>query len=128
MLSRFDPKGDRHAEPRLLVYGRGDQFTLSEGLDYEVHGIVVYDGLVASLIVDDDSYLEWVPNYLLEIIDPRIPDSWICSIFGQQVPSLVLGPPVVAASQEDYERLVDQDSQKIADFWKWLRARRDREA
>ena len=86
---------------------------LTPGREYEVHGIAVYEGVVAFLVIDDLDYPGWKPAWLFRPTDRSLPKDWICNTLPDW-PELLIGPGFIADSQDAYAQMVELDATQVA--------------
>ena len=98
------------------------QHFVTSGLEYEVHALVVHEGVVSVQIVNDLKWPHWSPVWAFDVIDRTLPDDWICSVL-KNGSWLVLGPTFLAATAEDYDAMVDLEADKQTQFWRRVRSR-----
>jgi len=106
--------------PELEAREPADQIHLTEGREYDVHAICVFEGTLDLQIIDDLTYPSWQSVWYFETVDRSIPPDWICSIFGGE-PSLVIGPEFVARDIASYEAMVSLEKDQVEEFWKRVR-------
>jgi len=98
------------------------QVFISTGTEYEVHALVVFEGGVHFQVVDDLPMINWYPMWYFEVVDPTIPDDWICNLF-DDVLQMVLGPDFVARDEASYNSMVELEWDATDKFWARLKAR-----
>lgn len=82
------------------------------GSEYEVHALSVFSRVTFLLIVDDLGMFSWLPAWLFEVSERRMPTDWIVSLFNDD-PSAVIGPPLIAENLETYSRFVEQEPELV---------------
>ena len=85
---------------------------LTEHKPYIVHSVVVYQGIVFYLIIDDDNSPNWEPAWLFDMSDSKIPMDWTCGVYDDW-PNLVLGPEFITVSQDAYRQLVEREPERL---------------
>jgi hypothetical protein len=94
---------------------RGQTF-ISLGKEYEVQALVVFDGQAYVQIVDDIRHIGWYSAWFFDAVDPSISTDWICTISDTRV-QMIMGPPFIARSEEEYSRMVELDPDLVELFW-----------
>lgn len=100
------------------------QTFLSEGKQYEVHAVSVYDGVCFLLVVDDLSSPSFEPRALFDVRDSSIPSDWICNTFPTGPVQMVMGPEFIARDVDSYDGMIDQREEQVARFWARIQAAR----
>jgi hypothetical protein len=112
---------DTSAIPENIKIYLGQSFVTPDR-EYEVHAVVVYNGVVLFQVVDDLGDPNWRPAMLFDVVDASVPDDWICTSFREQ-PTLLLGPEFVAKDIDAYERMVELEASQVDCFWKRIDSR-----
>jgi len=101
---------------------------LRPGDKHEAHSVAVYEGRSSFLIVEgkDRDRTCWYPAWFFDVVDPQCADDWILMTFREE-PSLVIGPPCVAASIENYVAIASCEYPQYGQFWERLRQRTPKE-
>jgi hypothetical protein len=104
------------------------QIFLTPDEEYEAHAVSVYDGIVFVLIVDDLDTPSFEPRTLFDVVDPCIPDDWICNSFPTGPVQLIMGPPFVAKDLASNNAMADQDWGVVQLFWRRIDVQKTAEA
>ncbi len=128
MRVRFrNPSRDSYSDNVARFYSPR-QTHLSTTLDYEVHAVSVYDGIVFLLIFDDHRFDKFAPHVLFDVVDPSIPSDWICNTFPTDPVQLVMGPPFLAKDLRSYRGLIGRDGGQFDVLLQRLYAQEEAEA
>jgi hypothetical protein len=104
--------------PEEAVHATPGQVFVSNGREYVVHCVSVYNNITFVQIVDDVQTPIFLPRVLFDVVDPSVPGDWICNVFAEGPVQMVLGPPHTAASLQAYVSMVDQDASQVERFWR----------
>lgn len=107
----------RYSPPAVAESATPGQVFIKVGQLYDVHAVAVFDGCPMLQIVDDIRYPAWYPAWLFDVVEPSIPDDWVCKVFREE-PSLVLGPEFIAKSIDSYADMVELVPDQVDRFWK----------
>ena len=101
------------------------QIFVVPGIEYDVHAVVAFQGMVHFLMVwDIDPPLPgWDPAWLFDVVDASIPNDWICASFHTE-PQLLIGPEFIARGHQEYTDMVELVPWQVARFWKYVESRR----
>jgi hypothetical protein len=117
-----NPKQGTYSQDEAF-YVSPSQIFLSTVKDYEVHAVSVYDKIAFVQIVDDNDTPIFLPRVLFDVIDPCVPDDWICNVFPDGPVQLVVGPPFVAKDLISYNAMIDQEGAQVERFWRRIESR-----
>ncbi|MBN1607545.1 MAG: hypothetical protein JW940_12990 [Polyangiaceae bacterium] len=101
----------------IAPYTKESQTFLTVGREYRVHGLAIFGGCPAMLVVNDSRSPSWEASWLFDVVDPSIPGDWICNAFHAE-PSMVLGPAFFARNLASYEAMVELEAEQVDRFWK----------
>ena len=91
--------------------------TLKQGSVYSVYGISLYKGVLAYLIVGENTdYPSWYPAELFEVTDNQIPFEWSFEFFKNLDLKAVLGYKELVLSDDHYDNLMERDEKAIRIF------------
>ncbi len=107
----------------VAMYVNREQVHITPGTEYMVHALVVFDGVTLFQVVDDLGYPSWKPTWLFGASDDSLDEDWICSVFPDDGPQVVIGPRFLAQDITSYSRMVELESGQVERFWKRLDAR-----
>lgn len=107
--------------PRLEPYLR--QSFITQGKEYDVHAVALFEGDLMVLVIDDLEYTSWRPVWLFDMCDSSIPVDWICNMFHDE-PAMVLGPEFIAKGIDTYSQMVEHDAAQVQRFWERIDALR----
>ena len=90
--------------------------------EYEVHGVVVFDGIAFFQFVDDLDDPNWMPSWCFSPTDPAPAQDWICNAIssGDGQTLFLLGPEFVVRDEAAYDAMVSLDPEQVHRFWKRL--------
>lgn len=95
-------------------------FAVTLGRNYHVFGVTTLLGTAWYYILNDDGHEwpAWVPAPLFDVVDGRLPASWIVGYFrfSRESQYPMVSFPEWATDHEFYERLVDGDSEAVRVF------------
>jgi len=61
---------------RGLFYTERSVFHVTEGLDYEVYGLSLFNAGLVVLLKDDSGVPNWYPVEFFTVLDGKIPEGW----------------------------------------------------
>ncbi len=101
-------------------YVRGQENYFSVGQEYPVYGVLFRQGVPWFLICERDNDKYPTPHFgvFFELADCQIPPYWSLALGPSNVGKVALLPDQWAKDSSFLERLVDEDQQAIADFFK----------
>jgi hypothetical protein len=110
----------RHVErdkfpPEVAEVAPVGQVHVTPGRTYEVQALTVFESLVWIQIEDDLGYPAWIPARYFEVLDPQVPDDWICNVMEGSQP-IVLGPAFLAQSEETYRQMLELEPKQVEAF------------
>ncbi|MCX7806883.1 MAG: hypothetical protein N3A38_17100 [Planctomycetota bacterium] len=73
---------------------------------------------LAFQIIDDAGFQAWLPAFLFEIVDRKLPSDWEANLFPDG--NFVIGPSFVVESPEAYDAMVESDPEAMKKFWERL--------
>lgn len=88
---------------------------------YKVYGIILYEEGLKYLIYDDYDMANWYSAELFEVVDHKMPNTWLHRYFGisdEISLSAIQGYHELVFSQEHYNGLLDQDREDVDLFYK----------
>ena len=109
--------------PSVAMYVNREQAHITPGTEYMVHALVVFGGVTLLQVVDDLGYPSWKPAWLFGAADNSLDEDWICSVFPDDEPQLVIGPRFLAQDLASYSQMVELEPEQVKRFWKRLEAR-----
>lgn len=113
--------------PAVAMYANPEQVHLKPGSDYTVHALAVFGEITHFQVVDELGYPSWKPSWLFDLSDPTLPEDWVCGVFPDGDPQLILGPAFLARDHDAYSRMVEMDAEQVRRFWERLDRLREEE-
>lgn len=117
MRARFRGIAFATYPPNEAIYVSPSQVFLKGGTEYEVHAVSVYNRVTFLLVIDDLQTPVFLPRVLFAVVDPRVPDDWLCNVFPEGPVQLVIGPAFVAKDLAAYNGMVDQERLQVEALW-----------
>jgi hypothetical protein len=112
--------GDAPPQLKKLGWGAKTQFLFTVNSEYLVHAIAVCDGIATLMLVNDANWPQWVPSWATQVTEARLPEDWICTPSDSD-PTLLMGPPFIAKSTQDFSKMVELEPEQQALFWERVR-------
>jgi hypothetical protein len=109
----------------VALYVNPGQVRLTPGSEYVIHALAVFGGIAHVQVIDDLGYPGWRPAWLFSFADSTMPKDWICSVFPDGDPQVIVGPRFVAQDQDAYSRMVELQAEQVSRFWERLDRLRD---
>jgi hypothetical protein len=98
-----------------------NQRFVTEGKEYDVYAIAVFNGVVLLQTVDDLGYPAWTPHVIFDVSDSSVPRDWICNVLPEQAEddvSMLIGPEFLAKDLPSYVAMVELEADQVDRFWK----------
>lgn len=96
------------------------QVFVTAGRRYEVFAVSVFEGQAGFQVVDDLKYPAWLPAVLFDLEDTTLPPDWICNVFPDDDPQVIMGPRFLAQNLAAYSRMVELETEQVRRFWQRL--------
>jgi len=113
--------GPRVAPAYGSTYGRSPEFRLTQGREYEVYGLALFEKGPAFLVRNDRRYPEWYATSVFEVLDSEVPAEWRAGRGDGY--ELVLAYPELAASGTEMAELVEVRQDALRAFARQVQAR-----
>jgi hypothetical protein len=126
MNVRADRRHRHECPDWASCYIQGDGADIIIGDHYDVHAVVVFDGIVFYLIVGVSGHPQWLPAILFSFSTLSVADDWIYTIvdtIGFHGVSLIAGPEFIAKDIASYTAMVEMDPVQVDRFWKRVASR-----
>src|SRR5262245_57154712 len=96
---------------------------ISEGKEYDVHAMSVFQGkLFLQIIYDEESHFPtWAPGWIFDVVDSSLPSDWICTLLTGAV-QMVVGPFFLAKDEESYGEMIELHPGQVKNFWDRIEA------
>jgi hypothetical protein len=114
--------GDAHPqELGVLGYAEGTRIDVQYGREYVVFGIMLWQGLIHYLVLNDQTRRpDWEPACLFEVVNGRLPGTWFYR-YAWQHPNVpikaVLGyQELVESGGQHYVDLIEREPQALRIF------------
>lgn len=101
-------------------FGSAVRLPITIDKEYEVMALVQSGSLAVLQIVNDIDFPDWLHSWFFDVIDPTIPDDWVCNTLGDER-EIAVGPEFVVKSLESYERMVLLEPDPVDKFWARVR-------
>lgn len=91
-------------------------YLLTIGKTYFVYALLIYDGLLRYLIVDDNGIPNFYPEYIFEIVDSKIICDWDIACYGineNEKQCIVVADKMLISQYEDLRDLIEQTNSSI---------------
>ena len=113
-------RGECPEEVRAFIPADGAYVTI--GKEYEVHCLLMFNGLVDLQIVDDLGYPAWYPAVLFEVTDVHLPDDWQCRFSTNNEThggvAMAIGPEFIVKDEASIQAMIELESDQVDRFWK----------
>ena len=89
-------------------------YDVAIGKEYEVYGIMIFEGIIRYLVICEDITPNWITNDMFEIKDYKLPYNWCCNKFvSNNIEGTIIGYKELS---NDYQHLLGLMSRNPKDI------------